>query len=921
MYLDAPESQLYFHNSSHDNSRKISEPGNAVSIITVGSFNTKNNWIDVHNHNEPSAHNLFDPGDYPLNSVTHFSSPGPVRVEVNRYGDPGDKPDVFAPGAWIASSKTDDAPPLNDHYVARDGQHIHGSGTSFSAPHVAGAVALALELNPNLTVQNLKPVLRNLPNRYLNVDDSLVNLFDVQVTNNIGSNTSWGIGQTEYVVIRNTTPDLSRVYYYVENGATVTIGSNAVVLVQKNVWFVPRNGGTIICQPGARIILADQAEIICQGGGSLVNNGGTFIFKGPGSCISVFDEGQYEIGSGVTHTLMTGVLVNQGGRIILRNGAILKAKDQGKLWLNSGFVELADNAKILVENSAGTLKINAGSTIKLGDGAEIILKSGLDARGTAASPITFTSLYPKPAYSQYWTWLKLDGSQDQDPSPQRIINHAVIKYAEYGIHATQVPNLTLKNSTLQSCWIENLYLNNSYAYIDSCQINEAVFVNGVYLYNSSPEFYHTTIRGNNFAGVYCYNYSSPTFGSATVSLPGNNLLIQNKYAIYANHYSNPFLGELVEASQQPILAGFNSIYENELYAVQAEQNCDIMAQLNWWGRYPVDPAIFELEEGCSIDYSNALTYDPNPGEQMRTLNHLAAESSQGSPVSPTENFTPRQLLRLAKKLRVQRLPLSALPVYKQLIREYPNRVEARWGLIELISTFKEAGRDSAVAYLLQTVAAHPNRLMQRVAADLLTGEYLEKRNPTAALVNAQQILTGYPNTESEKCALFDLLNICFHNLNDPAQAQSYLAQLESKYPGDELTLHAQMLLNSGGSSSARMMSLSPLSKVSANQPGSSEASEASKPATYALLQNYPNPFNPETVIEYHLPEVAEVRLAIYNILGQKVAMLVNELQEAGVYRVRWDGKNGSGVRVPSGVYVYAIRAGSFSQRKKMVLMR
>lgn len=604
----------------------------------------------------------------------------------------------------------------------------------------------------------------------------------------------------------------------------------------------------------------------------------------------------------------------------MRNGAILKAKDQGKLWLNGGFVELADNAKILVENSAGTLKINAGSTVRLGDGAEIILKSGLDARGTAASPITFTSLYPRPAYSQYWSWLKLDGSQDQDPAPQRIINHAVIQYAEYGIHATQVSNLTLNNSTLRSCWLGNLYLNNSYAYIDSCQINEAVFANGVYLYNSSPEFYHTTIRANNLAGVSCYNYSSPTFGSTTVSLPGNNLLIQNKYGIYANHYSNPFLGELVDAGQQPLLAGFNSIYENELYAVQAEQNCDIMAQLNWWGRYPVDPAIFEIEEGCSIDYSNALTYDPNPGEQMRTLHHPAAESFQGLPVSPSENFTPRQLLRLARKLRVQGFPFSALPVYKQLIREFPSRVEARWGLIELIATFKEAGRDSAVAYLLQTVATHPNRLMQRVAADLLTGEYLEKRNPTAALANAQQILAGYPNTESEKCALFDLVNICFHNLNDPAQAQSYLAQLESQYPGDELTLHAQRLLNSGGGSSANVRSFTPAAKLPGHSDDTAETKPL-KPLTYALFQNYPNPFNPETMIEYHLPEAAEVRLNIYNIIGQKVAGLVNELQEAGVYRVRWDGTDGSGGRVPSGVYVYTIRAGDFRQRKKMILMR
>lgn len=59
------------------------------------------------------------------------------------------------------------------------------------------------------------------------------------------------------------------------------------------------------------------------------------------------------------------------------------------------------------------------------------------------------------------------------------------------------------------------------------------------------------------------------------------------------------------------------------------------------------------------------------------------------------------------------------------------------------------------------------------------------------------MLANYPNTENEKMALFDLVNIYLHNLNDTTQAQTYLAQRESNYPNDELTMHAQMLLNGG----------------------------------------------------------------------------------------------------------------------------
>ena len=85
------------------------------------------------------------------------------------------------------------------------------------------------------------------------------------------------------------------------------------------------------------------------------------------------------------------------------------------------------------------------------------------------------------------------------------------------------------------------------------------------------------------------------------------------------------------------------------------------------------------------------------------------------------------------------------------------------------------------------------------------------------------------------------------------------------------------------------------------------------PKEFALSQNYPNPFNPTTVIEYALPKASQVRIQIYNILGQKVRELVDEHQEPGYKIIRWDGKDDSGVEVSSGVYFYRIAAGNFVQ--------
>ncbi|MBI4232912.1 MAG: VCBS repeat-containing protein [Chloroflexi bacterium] len=93
------------------------------------------------------------------------------------------------------------------------------------------------------------------------------------------------------------------------------------------------------------------------------------------------------------------------------------------------------------------------------------------------------------------------------------------------------------------------------------------------------------------------------------------------------------------------------------------------------------------------------------------------------------------------------------------------------------------------------------------------------------------------------------------------------------------------------------------------------------PQTFSLAQNYPNPFNSETVIHFALPESGEVELSVYNIAGQEVAVLVQGRREAGIYVVRWDGRDDMGRELASGVYLYRLRAGERMETRKMVLVR
>lgn len=102
------------------------------------------------------------------------------------------------------------------------------------------------------------------------------------------------------------------------------------------------------------------------------------------------------------------------------------------------------------------------------------------------------------------------------------------------------------------------------------------------------------------------------------------------------------------------------------------------------------------------------------------------------------------------------------------------------------------------------------------------------------------------------------------------------------------------------------------------------------PIEYHLGQNYPNPFNPSTAIRYEVAHRGGVELLIFNTLGQRVAILVNEEKDAGRYSVVWDGRNEHGVQVGSGMYFYRLyarsaggggQAGEFVQSKKLIFLK
>lgn len=93
------------------------------------------------------------------------------------------------------------------------------------------------------------------------------------------------------------------------------------------------------------------------------------------------------------------------------------------------------------------------------------------------------------------------------------------------------------------------------------------------------------------------------------------------------------------------------------------------------------------------------------------------------------------------------------------------------------------------------------------------------------------------------------------------------------------------------------------------------------PVEYSLEQNYPNPFNPSTSIRFKIARLEDLKITVYNILGQEVKTLIDKNMPVGNYEIQWDGTNNTGQRVASGIYFCLMKAGEFVETRKMMLLR
>ena len=523
---------------------------------------------------------------------------------------------------------------------------------------------------------------------------------------------------------------------------------------------------------------------------------------------------------------------------------------------------------VIVPNNI-TLSVEVGASIKFDSELELSINGTLNAQGTSANPITFTSANSSPAAGD-WDWIKFDGGSG-------TMEYCNIEYARFGLWfygASSDP--TVENCTMENCSYYGAYfLNNSATTFQYNTLTDNS-LHGLLLISSSPNLLNVHATDNHQNGIFLHN-ASPKIGSIDTSFNNQSQFSDNSYDgiycsgssgshpwIFRNEISNPDGGYVriinngsdgltAADSSQPILGsgskGHNSIYNNADYQIRNNNSSySLPARYNWWGDQSGPP------EGAFYGTVLAAPYlDYQPGGGVSSGN-----SSAPAIALRKTNVTTDSLLDRAQQLMTMGKYGQAVQLFVSIIQDDPNSTMAQIALTHLVLCYREMGTKNETLALLDQYAEDYNRQQIGYWAMNLSLPILELEGDYETFIERCALLrTEFAGKDDLADQLaFDLGMVYKYGLHDQSSAKAYFEEFIKQKPDDPLADIAYAEMTNYGSPQ----------RFFKENPNRESDQQQALPTELTLFQNYPNPFNPDTEIRYQLPEATHVKLEILSLI-------------------------------------------------------
>jgi hypothetical protein len=624
------------------------------------------------------------------------------------------------------------------------------------------------------------------------------------------------------------------------------------------------------------------------------------------------------------------LMIGDGASLVVESGAKLILQAPTGTFTQGGTIQCGSGVTVTAQ---GVLEANAGAKLFFGSNSSLVVTGAFTANGTSTKPVILT----RSGTSGTWGGIVVDNCNASTPA---TLTYASLSHCGTGISTRLSAKFGMDHCTLDdmeigleidptqgdcpSTGFAIEVTNSSFSNISATSILVNSFSNltlqgntlfgpesspfaapaGITCINASPKLLGNTIKDFSI-GLECLSGSAPVLEDGIYG--GYNVITRNGTGVLCQDGSNAVLGFL--SGNMNDVGGMNSIAKNNDFDVSLINDCSVSAENNWWGSKDDPPGIFDIDGSSKFDYNPWLDSDPNGDSPINGTIRTAGKDDPR--MDPMPLIARRALANMGDGHYAE-----AIQLLRTIFTDstYESSVR-KWAIRMLLVASQHQATPNLAGYLHASLTTCPG--LARTIRSVLPFSYLNERTHGEAMASFDVNLEQYPGSELARAALYGKFIIGLFIDRDLGRASRLQAQLESAFPSSTEASLAAIQLRCNQPPGSNTSPIGGGKLMGKKREGSPQL-----PCDFAFEQNYPNPFNPTTEIRFALPDVGNVSLVVFDVLGRKVADLANSKYEAGYHSAIWNAANQA-----SGVYFARLTVTgtegkmNYSKINKLLLMK